>query len=62
MMDELELKGVTVGGAKVSEKHGGFIINYNEATRQDIITLIDMIKHRVFKHFGVDLEVEQRIV
>ena len=62
IMDELGLKGLAVGGAKVSEKHGGFIINYNNATGQDIIAVITEVKERVYKAFGVDLEVEQRII
>lgn len=62
MMDELGLKGLTRGGAKVSEKHGGFIVNHNNASGQDIISLIETIKDKVYDHFGVELEVEQRII
>ena len=62
MIDELELKGMSVGGAKISEKHGGFIINYNNATGQDIISLIKIIKDKVRSHFDVELEVEQRVI
>jgi UDP-N-acetylmuramate dehydrogenase len=62
MIDELELKGMSVGGAKISEKHGGFIINYNNATGQDIISLIKIVKDKVRSHFDVELEVEQRVI
>lgn len=62
MIDELGLKGFTIGGAKVSEKHGGFIVNFNDATGEDIISIIKHIKRKVQVHFGVDLEVEQRII
>lgn len=62
IIDELELKGLSVGGAKISEKHGGFIINYNRATGKDIISLINIIKDKVRSHFGIELEVEQRII
>ncbi|UJP63382.1 UDP-N-acetylmuramate dehydrogenase [Mongoliitalea daihaiensis] len=62
LIDELKLKGLTRGGAKVSEKHGGFIINFNNASGNDIIELISEIKGRVLEKFGVNLEVEQRIV
>lgn len=62
MIDELKLKGLTVGGAKISEKHGGFIVNFNEATGKDIISLIKIVKSKVLNHFNVDLEVEQRII
>lgn len=62
MIDELGLKGYTIGGAQVSSKHSGFIINIGSATGQDILSLIKYIKSKVLKRFGVDLEVEQRII
>jgi len=62
MIDELGLKGLTIGGAKISEKHSGFIINYNNATGMDIINIINLVKQKVLDRFEVDLEVEQRII
>ncbi|WP_154856959.1 UDP-N-acetylmuramate dehydrogenase [Cyclobacterium xiamenense] len=62
IIDELKLKGMTKGGAKISEKHGGFIVNQGNATGSDILELIVEIKHRVNEKFGIDLEVEQRII
>lgn len=62
IMDELKLKGFTIGGAKISEKHGGFIINHNNAKGQDIIDIITEVKRQVMEKFNVDLEVEQRII
>lgn len=62
IIDELGLKGYTIGGAKISEKHGGFIVNYNGATGQDIITIINEVRKRVKETFGIELEVEQRII
>lgn len=62
IMDELCLKGYTVGGAKISEKHGGFIINFNSATGQDIIELISFVNDRVFEKYNFMLEVEQRVI
>lgn len=62
MIDELGLKGYTVGGAKVSEKHGGFIVNYNNATGEDVLSLIAFIRESVYSKFGVALEVEQRVI
>lgn len=62
LMDELGLKGYTVGGAKISEKHGGFIVNYNNATGQDILDIIDEVKQRVWHNYKIKLEVEQRII
>ncbi|UPZ37843.1 UDP-N-acetylmuramate dehydrogenase [Sphingobacterium sp. PCS056] len=62
IIDELNLKGYTVGGAKISEKHGGFIVNFNQATGEDIIRVIEHVKKCVFERFQVDLEIEQRII
>lgn len=62
IMDELGLKGFTVGGAKISEKHGGFIINFNNATGQDILDIITEVKRQVWEKYQVDLEVEQRVI
>lgn len=62
LMDELGLKGYTVGGAKISEKHGGFIINVRNATGGDILTIITEVKKHVKEKFGIDLEIEQRII
>ena len=62
IIDELKLKGFTIGGAKISEKHGGFIVNFNNATGQDILNIIKKVQNTVFETFGVSLEIEQRII
>lgn len=62
MLDELGLKGITVGGMKVSEKHSGFIVNFNNGTATDLLRLIELIQRRVFKEYAIKLELEQRIV
>lgn len=62
MIDELGLKGYTIGGAKISEKHSGFIVNASDATGNDILKLIDVVKALVNAEFGINLEVEQRII
>ncbi|MEX0996004.1 MAG: UDP-N-acetylmuramate dehydrogenase [Flavobacteriaceae bacterium] len=62
MIDELNLKGYTVGGAQISKKHGGFIVNFNDATGENILAIIKEVKRQVQQHFGVDLEVEQRVI
>lgn len=62
LIEELSLKGFTIGGAKISEKHGGFIINHDNATGQEIIAVINEVKKRVKEHFGINLEIEQRII
>lgn len=62
LMDELGLKGYTVGGAKISEKHGGFIVNFNEATGEDILSVIAHAQGRVRDKYNIELEIEQRII
>ena len=56
------LKGASIGGAKVSEKHAGFIINTGGATCADILALIDHVREVVAAKTGVLLEPEVRIV
>lgn len=62
LIENVKYKGKTVGGAKVSEKHANFIINYASATGKDIVTLIDDIQKEVKKVYNVDLVLEQEIV
>ena len=62
MIDELGLKGFKIGGAQISTKHSGFIINYDNATGEDIIELISYIQQRVYVTFKIKLEIEQRII
>ena len=47
------LAGVKVGGAMVSDKHCGFIVNYDNATASDIKDLMDLVRARVMENFGV---------
>lgn len=58
LIDRCGCKGLTVGGAQVSEKHAGFIINRGEATCADILTLMEEVKRRVLDQTGVELEPE----
>lgn len=62
IIDELGLKGFTIGGAKISEKHGGFIVNFNNATGLDIINIIEEVKKQILEKYNLDIEVEQRII
>ncbi|WP_299096492.1 UDP-N-acetylmuramate dehydrogenase [uncultured Winogradskyella sp.] len=62
MLDELGLKGFRIGGAEVSKKHSGFIVNIGDATGKDILELIKYTKEKVKINFDIDLEVEQRII
>ncbi len=58
LIEEAGLKGFTVGGAQVSEKHAGFVINAGGATAQDILSLCRQVQERVFANSGVALELE----
>ena len=58
LIESSNLKGVRVGGAMVSDKHSGFIVNTGNATANDVINLINLIKEKVYKESGVRLECE----
>ena len=58
LIDECGLKGYTVGGAQVSEKHAGFVINTGNATSDDVLKIIDDIKRIVLEKKGIELEPE----
>ena len=61
LIDQAGLKGLTVGGAKVSEQHANFIINTGSATAQDVLSLMEQIKKTVAEQFKVELEPEIKI-
>lgn len=60
LIDDCGLKGFKIGGAQVSEKHSGFIVNTGEATAQDILDLVKYVKQTVYKKTGknINLEIE----
>jgi UDP-N-acetylmuramate dehydrogenase len=58
MIEEAGLKGYAIGGAQVSEKHAGFIINRSNATASDVIALVEHIKKVILEQFGCELECE----
>lgn len=62
LISDAGLKGKTIGGAQVSEKHAGFIVNIGHATAKDILDLIAYCQAEVEKQFGVRLETEIKIV
>jgi UDP-N-acetylmuramate dehydrogenase len=62
LIQDAGLKGLSVGGAKVSELHAGFIVNDKNATATDIIDLMHLVQHTVYDKFGVNLEPEVRII
>lgn len=62
LLEELGLKGYTMGGAQVSNKHCGFVVNLGNATADDILSLIAYIQEQVWQAKGVRLQLEVRIV
>lgn len=62
LIEDAGLKGLSVGGAMVSKKHSGFIINTGGASFDDVVTLIEKVKAIVKEKFAVDLEEEIRII
>ncbi|HEX9842230.1 MAG TPA: UDP-N-acetylmuramate dehydrogenase, partial [bacterium] len=62
MVEGLGLKGYRIGGAMVSEKHAGFIVNCGGATAADVLALIEHVRGRVRDEFGVTLETEVRLI
>ena len=61
LIESAGLKGLTFGGAQVSEKHANFIVNTGNATSSDIRSLISIVHHKVKEQFGVNLELEIQI-
>lgn len=62
LIQESGLKGVSVGGAEVSEKHSGFIINKGGATATDVLQLMELVEKKVYEGSGIHLEPEVRII
>ncbi len=62
LIEDAGLKGKTIGGAQVSQKHAGFIINTGDATTEDILELMDCCVETVYNKFGVRLEPEVRFI
>ena len=62
LIEQSGLKGFTVGGAQVSEKHAGFVINAGGATCSDVLELVRQVQLRVMENFGVELEMEVRVL
>lgn len=61
LIEEAGLKGFSIGEAKVSEKHSGFVINKGNCTYKEMVEFIDEVKNRVYKNSGILLEEEVRI-
>jgi len=62
LIDQVGLRGYRVGGAKISERHGNFIVNTGNATAEDVVMLIGVAKERVHRTYGILLEEEIQYV
>ena len=62
LIDQCGLKGYTVGGAQVSEKHAGFVVNRGGAVCGDVLRLVDDVRERVLRETGVELEMEVKML
>ncbi len=58
LIDQCGLKGLSVGGAQVSEKHAGFVVNRGGATCRDVLALVELVQEQVLARTGVELELE----
>ena len=62
LIEEVGLKGKRIGGAVISPKHAGFILNTNNAKAADVYALIRLVEESVLKRFGVRLEREVKLI
>ncbi|MGE8079300.1 UDP-N-acetylmuramate dehydrogenase [Peribacillus loiseleuriae] len=62
LVQDAGLKGHVIGGAKISEMHGNFIVNTGEGSAEDVLALIQHVKNTVYEIFGVKLETEVEII
>ena len=62
LISDAGLKGYRIGGAMVSDKHAGFVINAKDATAADFIALTDAVRDKVYDMYGVRLELEVKVV
>ncbi len=62
LIEEAGLKGKTIGGIQVSEKHANFMVNLGSGTASDVVRLIDLVRRTVYQHSGIQLELEVKLV
>ena len=62
LIDDAGLKGYSIGGAKISEKHAGFVINTGNATSQDVLDLVKYVTDTVYEKFGKKIELEIKVL
>ena len=62
LIDDAGLKGYSIGGAKISDKHAGFVINTGNATAQDVLDLVKYVTDKVYEKFGKKIELEIKVL
>ena len=62
LIDDAGLKGYTIGGAQVSLKHAGFVVNTGNATAKDILDLVEYVTKTVYEKFGKIIELEVEVI
>jgi len=62
LIDQAGMKGVEVGGAKVSDEHANFVVNFNNATQSDVLKLVEKVKEAVYNKYRIELEEEVQII
>ena len=62
LIEEMDMKGFSVGGARVSDVHGNFIVNDGKATAIDVLSVINEIKQKALNSRGIKLETEVQII
>ena len=62
LIDECGLKGYTIGGAQISTKHAGFVVNTGNATAKDVLELVKHVKEQVYKKTGKKIELEIEVI
>ena len=62
LIDQCGLKGYTIGGAQISTKHAGFIVNKGNAKAKDVLELVDITKKEVLNKFGKEIKLEIEVI
>jgi len=62
VMEQLDLKGLSAGGAKVSDEHGNFVVNFNHAKQADVLKIVETMQEKAYNKFGINLEPEVEII
>lgn len=62
LIEAAGLKGYSIGGAEVSNKHSGFVINKGNATAQDVLQLIEFIQEEIYKKYGKEIKLEMEVI